>query len=633
MILCFAIAVVSGESFVLRASEEVKKGSALRVEDGDKPKLLILSVHKNQLRHSERSLRCEESLFLCRMRCVETEGPLTQKTDHAPAFTQENGAAEQGYQIAGTVVNAVTGAALARVKVSIADTRERMRRVETITGEGGHFEFAGLPAGKYSLQGSRSGYLMSSYQQHEQFSTAIVTGPEYATDKLVLRLMPMATIAGHVQDESGEPVRSAQVQLFMEDHSWGLNRVTGAGGATSDDRGYFDIGVLRPGTYFVSASAKPWYAVHPRASLATAVDTTPKVSPGLDVAYATTFFGGATEAENAAAITLKGGERQEVEITLTPVPGLRVLFRVPGAEQPEALVQGDTQESVERAMQSRMRTMRFPVLQKRVFDSEEFVTQGQIQPVSPGVYEITGIPPGRYEMSLRGVDPNATQQFNEIDVTHNGQDLTGTPKDTLGKLKVTVKLPEGEPLPRQYAVGLRDAQQKIVAFQQGDPKGEVNFQAVRPGKYGIVFATPGKQYAVKSTVSNAGEAVGHEVNMTAGAELEVTAELVEGVVRIEGVAEKNGKPVAGVMVALVPNDPVAHVDLFRRDQSDFDGTFTLPGVVPGTYTIVAVEDAWGFDWMKPGVLARYMQHGQEVIVGEKMRMILRLPEAVEVQGR
>jgi hypothetical protein len=46
-----------------------------------------------------------------------------------------------------------------------------------------------------------------------------------------------------------------------------------------------------------------------------------------------------------------------------------------------------------------------------------------------------------------------------------------------------------------------------------------------------------------------------------------------------------------------------------------------------------VEDAWGFEWLQPGVLARYVQHGQNVIIGEKMRGTVHLPEAVEVQPR
>jgi hypothetical protein len=100
----------------------------------------------------------------------------------APSALKPQDAAAQGFKIAGTVVNAITGAPLARAKVTVADTRYRARQIATQTDESGHFEFAGLPAGKYGLQGSRAGYLLSSYEQHEQYSTAIVTGPEFQTD-------------------------------------------------------------------------------------------------------------------------------------------------------------------------------------------------------------------------------------------------------------------------------------------------------------------------------------------------------------------------------------------------------------------------------------------------------------------
>jgi hypothetical protein len=121
------------------------------------------------------------------------------------------------------------------------------------------------------------------------------------------------------------------------------------------------------------------------------------------------------------------------------------------------------------------------------------------------------------------------------------------------------------------------------------------------------------------------------LNITPGAAVEVTASLSAGTVSIEGIVQKKDKKIAGVMVALVPNDPVAHIELFRRDQSDFDGTFVLRGVIPGSYTIVAVEDAWGLEWLQPSVLARYVQHGQNLTVGELMRGTVSLPNPVEVQ--
>jgi len=541
-------------------------------------------------------------------------GGATRGAQNAIPAARESDAPGQGFNIAGTVVNAVTGAPLARVKVSLADTRARTQRVEMVTGEGGHFEFGARPSGKYSLEGTKGGYITSAYEQHEQYSTAIVAGPGFATEKLVLRLMPLAIIEGHVFDESGEPVRSAQVRLFMEDHSGGLTRVTAAGGASSDDRGYFDIGLLRPGTYFVSVSAKPWYAVHPKAGQA-AREPAPRLSPALDVAYATTYYGGTTEAESAAPIELKGGQRQQIDVRLSPVPALHLIFRTK-VDQP-----------------GQMNNFRMPILQKRIFDSVELVPAGQMQVVSPGVYEVTGVPAGRYDVRIRNAGTGDTEQTSEMDLLHDGQELNATQGEALGKLKVTVKMPGEEALPRQYALALRDSRQRTVAFRQGDTSGQVSFEDVTPGKYTIVFASPTKRYSVTRTISAAGESAGNDVNITPGITLEVTAALTGGVVRIEGVVEKKGKPVAGVMVALVPNDPEAHVDLYRRDQSDFDGTFTLEGVIPGTYTIVAVEDAWGSEWLKPGVLARYVQHGQNVIVGELMRGTVQLPDAVEVQGR
>jgi hypothetical protein len=526
---------------------------------------------------------------------------------------QEN--ATYGFKIAGTVVNAVSGAPLARAKVTIADTRNRTHLIATQSDESGHFEFPSLPAGKYSLQGSRAGYLLSSYEQHEQFSTAIVTGAEFQTDNLVLRLVPMAMISGHVLDESGEPVRGASVRVFMEDHSGGLKRVTAAGGASTDDRGYFDVGVLRPGTYFVAVQGSPWYAVHPMGPVG---DSGQGVPPAFDVVYPMTYYGGATDSDAAAPIELKAGEHQDVDVRLTPVPALHLIL-------PASDSNGYTD------------SFRMPMLSKQVFGSAENIPFGTVVPDGAGNMEIIGVPPGRYELRMSGAgadsQPNEVQQFGEVDLERSGQELTTTHGETLGQLKVTLRVTEDQPLPRQYGVALRDAKGTVVAWESGTPSGEVHFELLRPGNYDIVVQSPEFQFVVRRTISAAGAStVGHTVNVVSGTPLEVTAELAIGKVQVEGIAEKDGKPVGGVMIALVPSDPETHVEWFRRDQSDFDGTFSLRGVVPGSYTVVAVQDAWGLDWMKPGLLAQYVKHGQPVQVSEKQRGLVHLPDPVQVQA-
>jgi len=48
-----------------------------------------------------------------------------------------------------------------------------------------------------------------------------------------------------------------------------------------------------------------------------------------------------------------------------------------------------------------------------------------------------------------------------------------------------------------------------------------------------------------------------------------------------------------------PQDPSLNRGLFRRDQSDSDGSFSLRDAAPGKYTVVAIEDGWELEWAAP----------------------------------
>ena len=87
------------------------------------------------------------------------------------------------------------------------------------------------------------------------------------------------------------------------------------------------------------------------------------------------------------------------------------------------------------------------------------------------------------------------------------------------------------------------------------------------------------------------------------------------------------------MVVLVPKHPEANIELFRRDQSDLDGSFVLQGVIPGTYIVIAIADGWDLDWSRSGVLAKYAGKGQTVVVPGSESHPVQLPEAVEVQTK
>jgi hypothetical protein len=134
-------------------------------------------------------------------------------------------------------------------------------------------------------------------------------------------------------------------------------------------------------------------------------------------------------------------------------------------------------------------------------------------------------------------------------------------------------------------------------------------------------------------ISSGSQASGPEFSLKAGESQDWTIVLAAGKTSIEGFVKRGGKAASGVMVVLIPNGPETHQDLFRRDQSDLDGSFVLRNVVPGSYTVAAIEDAWGFDWSKPTLLARYAEHGQALTISESMKGAVHLPDPVEVQPR
>jgi Carboxypeptidase regulatory-like domain len=520
---------------------------------------------------------------------------------------------EANFKIAGTVVSSLTGTPLSQARVTLTDTADRRNSAFIITADNGRFTFAPLGRGKYALEGAWRGFIAAAYEQHEQFSTAIVTGTDFNTENLVLRLTPLAQLSGKVIDETGDPVRQARVTLYMENHQAGMKRTIPVGRDSTDDEGYYQFAALAPGNYFVSVSAKPWYAIHASPSQPRANNLPPAISPSLEVAYPTTFNNGATDSQAATPITIHGGDHLLADVHVSPVPVLHLIFRVTEDEQPG---QG----------------IPMPIFQKRVFDAVEFVGFAEgMRSISPGVYEVTGIPAGKYSVRIRDSRFDESQQSNEMSIVKDGQELDVAQSVPSSSVKFTVKFPAREPQPKQLSIALQDSRMRVVAFKDLDPTGDAAFDDVAPGKYSILVFSSNKRYSVVRTVSSGVEIPGHDLNATPGSSLSLTVFLAAGVVSVEGFVKRAGKASSGVMVALIPKDPQSHTDMYRRDQSDSDGSFVLRDVIPGSYTLIAVEDAWGFPWQQPDALKRYLEHGQNLTIGELMTNTVHLPDPIEVQ--
>ena len=541
--------------------------------------------------------------------------------------TRQTQAQSGDFRIAGKVVSSISGAPLSQTRVTIASVQDRSQSKSLITDSDGAFAFTNLPAGKYSLSAARRGFIESQFEQHENFSTAIVTGGDADSELLVFRLTPQAVLTGHIFDESGDPVRKATVSLFRQDQNTGVSLVRRIGTSRTDDRGTYEFPELRAGTYFLSANAKPWYALHPR-SLPNP-DGTVAVNPAahsFDVTYATTYYPDGTDSDQATPIPLRGGEHLSVDMHLSPVPALSILIRRTGALGPG---------------------FDMPQLQRKSFDSTENVTAQilshssesfggpeNFQMSSQGLIELSGIPAGKYTVNTRGVPGSqSTGSVAEVDLSQNGQELNPDSGEPVSSVKFSVRIQGETRLPQQLMLALRDGEHKVVRSAQVDAQGEAEMDDIPPGKYAVLAATPSKDYAVTRITTNGSPTSGHSLDIVAGSASESTVTLIGGQTIVQGFAKRAGKGVPGAMVVLVPKDPEANGELFRRDQSDLDGSFSLGTVIPGEYMIVAIQNGWDLNWSQPGVIAHYTEKGQKVVIAPTAQEPIRLSEPVEVQPR
>ncbi len=147
-------------------------------------------------------------------------------------------------------------------------------------------------------------------------------------------------------------------------------------------------------------------------------------------------------------------------------------------------------------------------------------------------------------------------------------------------------------------------------------KGQFEFEGVKPGRYTVGLQS-GSGYFLRKMSATGAKLTGRSLEISSGNSVQITATVARGLAQVDGVALRGGKPFSGAMIVLVPQDAGNNSPLFRRDQSDSDGTFTLPNVLPGQYTVLAIANGWDLEWGNPAVLQPYLKGGEPIqVTGE-----------------
>ena len=303
--------------------------------------------------------------------------------------------AANGYRIAGTVVNSLTGQPLPAVSVAIAPTTPQggSREVsqDVVTGDDGRFSFTGLTRGKYSLMAEGRGFSQQTFEHHDAYASAIAVGPDLDSEHLVFHVEPDASIEGQVSDENNEPVQNAMVRLFEKRIGDGQQRISPINQAQTDDQGRFHIAHLASGTYYLAVSARPWYAQNDRSASrrpgnSDAQTHAAQDAAALDVTYPLTFYPDSPDSAGASPILLHPGEHANADVVMHTVPALHLRIHTGGTGTGPLFAVG---------------RMTFPSVSQRIFDgSLDPVANSPVSGSEPGVLQVLGLAPGHYVIEM-----------------------------------------------------------------------------------------------------------------------------------------------------------------------------------------------------------------------------------------
>lgn len=508
------------------------------------------------------------------------------------------------YRIAGMVVNATTGEPVRHATVGVL-AEEDSHLVESMqTDNDGRFNLDHLPAGKFPLTASKRGYRTSFFDEHDEYNSAIVTGPDQDPTHLTFRLTPNSVLYGTISGDGGDPVEGASVLLFERggEHGIAEDHIDEIDAVTTDDSGTYEFPGLAAGEYLIAVSAQPWYAMHSQHNRG---ETSP-----LDVTYPVTYYDSTSDETSATPIKLAAGVRQQADIALHAVPALRLQIPVPRKRSGLAR----------------------PEIRKMVFGVQVAAeSSGFFDAMQTGTTEFTGLAPGRYQIT-QGEPPRVTNL--DLSASQDIDPNSGTPAvpvegsllNTSGTQVTDVTMVALEPVGESHGRATVQAPVHKATFR---------FDSVESGLWALsATGTANAKPVIALGVGGRSSAVSGNQFAVKDQPVALTGIVSETLSRIQGFArDDNRRGMAGAMIVLIPRQPQAYRALLRRDESDSDGSFNLRDVPPGQYTVVAIEDGWKLDWSRRESMARYLNRGVSITVPDQGAPVVFLPQSVTVQPR
>jgi hypothetical protein len=502
--------------------------------------------------------------------------------------------AQPSGSISGTVIDAVTKQPVASVEIRARNLWPGYSgpHIGSATSDsGGHFVMDALPEGRYFIFASREGYV-----SHRITGTSsrwiMLTAGQHIND-LTIELTPGAAISGHIKSIDGKPLAGVSVEVlryFQADSGKQLRGVgepvsTGAGGD-------YRISNLPSGEYYLHAVPSP-------------KSGDPKSVP--KEVFAPTYYPNALDVASATALTVHpGSDAAGVDITLTAVHAVTVTGRVlsvgpkPGSTPVQVSLISSQPGSFRR---------------DAVTDARgNFRLQG----VTSGDYTLVGLvePANSTGKALWG------QRSLHVGTTsiHNADLRIGTGVQVSGRIQVNESATVDfthltaalSPQSNASVTTLMPSVDNVNLMADGS----FTFNDVPEGKYLVEISPLPQGYFLKSNSTADFIEDGISIsNSQSPPTLDLT--LSPDAPQVTGSVLIDDMPAAGAWVVLTPQGNRRNQTRFsKRAITDSSGRFSIKGIVPGDYKILAFQVVERNSLSDPAFLERFDDRGETVHLRE-----------------
>ena len=480
----------------------------------------------------------------------------------------------------------------------------------------GQFTIDGVQPGQYVVVVERPGFVQSNRR------ITISVEPASGKNDLILHMQPAAVITGKIADLDGDPIGGVSVTATRAGSMGAERNSRNYGNAATNDLGEFRISDLRAGRYKITASPPP---TSPPPGLK-------ENKNGKDASILlTTHYPGVLDEDQAVAVEIHAGGETRINFGLLTGRAYRVSGSVTGVPSQGGMAQIMLQAKGRGGLQV----------------APQELGEG-------GRFEFANVLPGSYVARLIMVTFEGGQPAirmlrlgQPIEVSNAHVEGLRLQPEAGGQVRGKFSLDTGQKFDwTQLSVTLVSVEEQgaelveeramdLPTSSNVNSDGTFELKNVPGGNYQLLVVARSNDlpdYITKSVHLDGRDVADSGFPILPQTFLEVVIS-ANGASITGRVVDGNGQPIANATVVDVPSaEHRTRSDLFQRDTTDESGHFSLRGLNPGKYTVLAFEELQE-DVRQPDFMESYGTRGEIVQLDEGTRknVVLKLiPSGGEV---